>query len=283
MVKKYTVSSAAHNYYLRPMLQVSALYIYPIKSLGGISLNCSRVTDRGLQYDRRWMLVNPDGVFLSQRQLPQMALFQVSVWEHDLQVAHKKTGASITIPFAAPTTLEIDVTVWDSRSKALLVSHNHDEWFSQQLGVPCRLVAMPENHPIPVDPEYAHHDELTSFSDGYPFLLIGQSSLDDLNERLAEPVPMNRFRPNIVVSGAAPFAEDDWQHFTIGNLHFYGVKRCGRCVVTTINQNEGIGGKEPLQTLAGYRKEGNKIYFGQNLLHQGTGTILVGDLVQVIA
>jgi hypothetical protein len=263
------------------MLQVSALYIYPIKSLGGISLNQSQVTDRGLQYDRRWMLVDGKGVFLSQRKLPQMALLQVSMEATGLVVSHKKNGATITIPFAPPSLNETEVTVWESRSTALRVSHAADAWFSGQLGVACSLVQMTEAHPILVDPEYAHRGELTSFSDGYPFLLIGQSSLDDLNQRLAEPVPMNRFRPNIVVSGAAPFAEDNWQHFTIGQLHFYGVKLCGRCVVTTIDQNVGIAGKEPLQTLTGYRKDGNKIYFGQNLLHQGTGMIQLGDAVQV--
>ncbi|RPD44813.1 MOSC domain-containing protein [Paracnuella aquatica] len=264
------------------MLQVSALYIYPIKSLGGISLTHAQVTDRGLQLDRRWMLVNEAGVFLSQRQLPQMALLQVNV-EHDgLSVVHKKTGASIAIPFQLNIQNETPVTVWDSRSTAHLVGAAYDVWFSEQLGVACRLVHMPESNPIPVDPEYAHRGEVTSFSDGYPFLLIGQSSLDELNSRLKAPVPMNRFRPNIVVAGAAPFAEDGWQHFTIGGVHFYGVKRCGRCLVTTIRQDEGIAGKEPLQTLAGYRKDGTKIYFGQNLLHQGTGTIKVGDAVQLL-
>lgn len=263
------------------MIQLSALYVYPIKSLGGFPVDQAIVTDRGLQYDRRWMLVDEGGNFLSQRKLPQMALLQTSIGSGMLTVRHKTNGGEINIPLETQSTKKIEVTVWDNRSTGIHVSEDADDWFSEQLGVRCRLVYMPDEAPIHVDPDYAHNGEINSFSDGYPFLLIGQSSLDDLNSKLAEPVPMNRFRPNIVVTGAAPFAEDGWKQFTIGGIQFLGVKKCGRCVVTTINQDNLEMGQEPLKTLATYRQQGKKINFGQNLLHRGTGMLRVGDAVEV--
>ena len=264
------------------MIQVSALYCYPIKSLGGVPLKEAVVTDRGLLHDRRWMLVDERGQFLSQRKFAQMALLQVSIGENGLLVQHKNNGHSIVIPFQPQTNHMLTVTVWDSTSKAQQVSAEADAWFSEMLQVSCRLVYMPEEQPILVEPEYASGGEVTSFSDGYPFLLIGQASLDYLNSKLEAPVPMNRFRPNIVVSGSQPNAEDFWSAFNIGNMPFFGVKKCGRCVVTTIDQDTGNTGKEPLKTLATYRQEGSKIYFGQNLLHRGTGTIRFGDEVTLL-
>lgn len=264
------------------MLQVSALYCYPIKSLGGFSLTEAQVTDRGLQWDRRWMLADERGQFLSQRSLPQMALLQVSLHGNGLLVTHKQSGARLLVPFELQTSDTIRVTVWDATTTGARVSREADAWFSDVLQRPCTLVYMPDEAPIAVEPEYATEGEITSFSDGYPFMLIGQSSLDDLNSKLAAPIPMNRFRPNIVVLGAAPYAEDHWQDFTIGTTRFLGAKRCGRCVVTTINQDTSTIGKEPLKTLATYRQKGNRIYFGLNLLHRGGGTIRVGDPVNLV-
>lgn len=264
------------------MLQVSGLYIYPIKSLGGFPVNNALVTDRGLQHDRRWMLVDAGGNFLSQRSHPQMALLQTALVDQGLQVTHKHTGATIILPLYPLTSHSVDVTVWDNRSLGIEVSPEANQWFARQLNMDCRLVYMPDEAPIAVETEYAHHGERTSFSDGYPFLLIGQASLDELNSRLQTPVPMNRFRPNIVVSGSTPFAEDGWQAFQIGLITFYGVKPCGRCVVTTIDQDSLVMGKEPLKTLSTYRQVGNKIMFGQNLLHEGSGSIAVGQEIDLL-
>jgi hypothetical protein len=264
------------------MLQISELFIYPIKSLGGISLSSAVVTDRGLQYDRRWMLVDAQNEFMTQRSHSKMALLQVEVVEGGLKVIHKKNLSSIVIPFGQQMNQGAMVQVWSDRCRAQVVSKEADEWFSEMLSVPCRLVYMPGNTRRRVDGRYARNKEITSFSDGYPFLLIGQSSLDDLNSRLAEQLPMNRFRPNIVFTGGQPFEEDNWMHFAAGAIQFYGVKLCARCVVTTINQDEAVAGKEPLKTLATYRMNNNKIYFGQNLLHQGEGVIQVGDSIQVL-
>jgi uncharacterized protein len=264
------------------MLQLSEIFIYPIKSLGGISLSSAVVTDRGLQYDRRWMLVDEQGDFMTQRTNAQMALLQVEVVDEGLKVYHKKNHASIVIPFKPQTDETTIVNIWSDRCRAQLVNRGVDAWFSDLLSANCRLVYMPERTRRRVDGRYAKNKEITSFSDAYPFLVIGQSSLDDLNNHLEEKLFMNRFRPNIVVTGGLPFEEDSWSHFAINDIHFYGVKLCARCVVTTINQNEGKAGKEPLKTLATYRMSNNKIYFGQNLLHQGEGKIQVGDHINIL-
>ena len=266
------------------MLRVSQLYIYPIKSLGGIAVDNAMVTDRGLQYDRRYMLVDKNNLFLTQRELPAMALLQSSIEGNDLVIRHKKS-ADLRIKLSlvpARTGDATKVQVWEDVCEAVFVSQNADEWFSNCLGLSCRLVYMPETTKRKVDAAYAVKDDITSFSDAYPVLMIGQSSLDDLNNRLEVILPMNRFRPNIVFTGGRPFEEDTMEHFTINTVQFFGVKPCARCVVTTTNQETGIAGKEPLKTLATYRVANNKILFGQNVLIQGNGSIAIGDSIEVI-
>lgn len=261
------------------MLWVSHLFIYPIKSLGGISVSSSLVTSRGLQHDRRWMLVDENHEFLSQRILPQMALLQAQLTPDGLQVKHKKSDEAFFLPFEFGAGQKLNVQVWADQCIAETTSKEADAWFSEMLSIKCRLVYMPEETNRQVDTHYARNNEITSFSDGFPFLLIGQSSLDDLNRRLPEPLPMNRFRPNVVVSGSTPYEEDQWRQFLINRIQFYGVKPCARCTVTTIDQEEAQKEKEPLKTLATYRMKNNTIYFGQNLLHQGNGKVNVGDEV----
>ncbi len=264
------------------MLTISALYIYPIKSLGGISLTTANLTDRGFQYDRNWMLVDGNNQFLTQREFPQMTLLQTSLHEDGLVVRHKHTGDSINIPFQ-PTGDLCTVTVWDDTCQAQYVSPLADQWFSRVLSIPCRLVYMPESTRRKVDPNYAHGDEITSFSDGFPLLMIGQASLDDLNSRLSEPLTMERFRPNVVFTGGTPFQEDEMAEFTIADILFYGVKPCARCVITTIDLLTGEKGKEPLRTLSTYRRDNNKLYFGQNLLYDRQGQVTVGDTIRILS
>jgi hypothetical protein len=264
------------------MLTVSELFIYPIKSLGGIAVSNALVTDRGLQYDRRWMLVDNNHVFLTQREWAAMALFDVAIQAEGLLVTHKPDGAAMLIPFEPQTSEVITVEVWSDYCKAIVVSHEANQWFSELLNMDCKLVYMPDVVKRSVDGRYAMDEEIVSFADGYPMLLIGQSSLDDLNNRLQEQLTIRRFRPNIVFTGGVPFEEDELEAFTINNIHFFGVKLCARCVITTINPDTAAKGKEPLRTLATYRMENNKIYFGQNLLHKGNGMIQVGDAIQVI-
>ncbi|HKH63117.1 MAG TPA: MOSC N-terminal beta barrel domain-containing protein [Flavitalea sp.] len=262
------------------MPEVSELFIYPIKSLRGISVLSAKVTDRGFEFDRRWMLIDSDNNFLSQREFPEMALLQVQLSDESLTVQHtldKKETARIPLP--GESTQTITVQVWSDRCKAQLVSPEVDEWFSDMLSLDCRLVYMPDSSKRRVDTRYASKGEITSLSDGYPFLIIGQSSLDDLNARLQEPLPINRFRPNIVFTGGEPFQEDIMEHFSINDIEFFGVKKCARCVITTINPDNCIKSKEPLKTLSTYRENNNKVYFGQNLLHKGEGKITRGDRI----
>ncbi|MGI4750150.1 MAG: MOSC domain-containing protein [Janthinobacterium lividum] len=260
------------------MLKISGLFVYPIKSLGGISLNKAQVTSRGLEHDRRWMLVDENNRFLSQREIPEMALLYVELTPKGLLVMHRKKAEEfIAIPFLFDANEEAICTIWDDECQAEFVDTEIDKWFTRILKIKCRLVYMPKNSKRMVDQQYAEPGQITSFSDAYPFLLAGEASLEDLNSRLKEPVLMDRFRPNIVFSGGEAFQEDQMAEFQIGDLHFYGVKPCARCPVITIDQESGISGKEPLKTLAIYRKKNNKVYFGQNLVHEGDGSLSIGD------
>ncbi|MCJ8208294.1 MOSC domain-containing protein [Mucilaginibacter sp. RS28] len=261
------------------MLQVSQLFIYPIKSLGGIELTEAEVTDRGLKYDRRWLLVDENNRFLSQREHAQMALFKLQLTEDGLQVTYK--NEMLLVPFHPQTTDIETVTIWDDSCRATRVSDEADEWFTKHLTIRCRLFYMPDDSHRRVDERYARYDEITSFSDAYPFLLIGQASLDDLNKRLGDELPMDRFRPNIVFTGGEPYQEDELKAFEINGISFFGVKLCARCVMTTIDQQTAAKGAEPLKILSNYRRHNNKIMFGQNLLHSGGGLIRKGDEIKI--
>lgn len=262
-------------------MQVSELFIHPVKSLSGISVTEALVTERGFQHDRRWMLIDKQNMFITQREHAGLALLQVNIEENSLLVQHKHSGKSIHIPFEYEKKETVHVTVWDDTCHAETISDEIDAWFSEILGFTCRLVYMSDDVRREVDKSYAYHNEITSFADGYPFLLIGQSSLDHLNTMLEYPLTIQRFRPNIVFTGGIPHEEDIINHFRINDIDFYGVKLCARCVITTVNPETGVKGKEPLRTLATYRMTGNKILFGQNLLHKGTGVIRVGDIIQI--
>jgi uncharacterized protein YcbX len=264
------------------MLQVSQLFIYPVKSLGGIALDRAIVTDRGFQYDRRWMLVDHNNLFISQRQVHQMALLKLKVTDSGIQVSHSVNNQAYTIPFEPVKNEFAEVTIWDDTCTGQFVSQGADEWFSKMLEIQCRLVYMPDHSRRITDQRYTAENNLTSFSDAYPFLLIGQASLDDLNSRLNEPLPISRFRPNIVFTGGGPYQEDMMHTVIIGSIIFYGVKLCARCLMTTIDQETAVGGKEPLKTLARYRFKNNKIMFGQNLAHKGLGEIRVGEQIEVL-
>jgi uncharacterized protein len=265
------------------MLQISELYIYPIKSLGGIAKETVEITNTGLKHDRRWMLVDDNNMFLSQRTHPAMALLQPAETDTSIVVTHKNNPTqSITIPFYNEGKEMIQVTIWDDVCEAVEVSTSCSNWFSDMLQMNCKLVYMPDETMRLVDKRYAINNEITSFSDGYPILMIGQASLDNLNTKLSEIIPMNRFRPNIVFTGGHAHIEDEMELFTINDIQFLGVKLCSRCVMTTINQQSSAKGKEPLKTLATYRTKNNKIYFGQNVLQQQNGSIAVGEAIQII-
>jgi len=264
------------------MLQVSELFIYPIKSLPGVSVTEALVTDRGFEHDRRWMLADENGLFISQREAAEMTQLQVSIGKHSLYVTHRTKPGGLDIPVGEPASGNICmVTVWDDICPAAYVSETADDWFSSMLGINCRMVYMTDDSRRPVDQAYAPGDHITSFSDGYPFLLVGQASLDDLNRRMDMKLPIDRFRPNIVFTGGRAFEEDLMDEIRINSVNFNGVKLCARCPIPTINQQTGEKGKEPLKTLAKYRLRNNKVYFGQNLVHSGEGVVRVGDVLEV--
>ncbi len=264
-------------------MQVSQLYIYPIKSLGGIALQTVEVTDRGFQYDRRWMLIDTNNRFISQREVAEMALLKVNINSSGLEVFHIANPSDILkVQFGPYNGLSLNVSVWDTGCNATLVSEAADSWFSKKLNIECRLVYMNDEDKIQIDEKYNINNRINSFSDGFPILIASEASLNDLNNRLDEALPMNRFRPNLVISGTKPFEENEIKEFTIGDIHFFGVKPCARCVVTTIDQSNAVKGKEPLKTLATYRNYNNKILFGENVIAMQTGSISVGDAVRVL-
>ncbi len=261
------------------MATISALYIYPIKSLGGFEIANAQLTSRGLQYDRRWMLVDDNNRFLTQREYPEMALLKTNIKDKRILVHHSSEPEDVVdLPLVCESGSNINVQVWDDNCSAIIASENVNNWFSRKLGISCKAVYMPDDSLRPVDPVYARHNsDITSFSDAYPVLLISEASLNDLNRRLEIPVPMDRFRPSMVISGVEPFAEDQMKAFSINGLKFFGVKLCGRCVVTTTDQRTAARGKEPLKTLATYRTINGKVCFGQNVICDHSGTINIGD------
>ncbi|MBB6235527.1 hypothetical protein HDC90_000124 [Pedobacter sp. AK013] len=261
---------------------LSEINIYPIKSLGGISLQEAKLEERGLQYDRRWMLVDEQGTFITQRKHFELALLQVNITDGKLSISHKilpEQGISFSLD--EDTGEQISVVIWNDTVTALEVNKTVSRWFSDFLNFEVRLVKMPLTEKRLVDRDYASNDEIVSFADGYPCLIIGQSSLNALNEKLADPILMDRFRPNFVFTGGEPHIEDAFKDFYIGEVLFSAVKSCARCVLITIDQQTGEKGQEPLRTLASYRTAGKKIMFGQNLLHHHLGTLKVGDDLKV--
>jgi uncharacterized protein YcbX len=263
-------------------VQLTGLTIYPIKSAGGIPVNDWAVDEFGLRYDRRWMVVDQWGEFLSQRSHPRLALVRPSIVDGSLRI-DAPGMRSLELPLEPSASDSADVTVWKDTCRAAWLGERPAAWFSEFLGSPCGLVYMTGETVRPADPTYAPGGTRVSFADAFPFLLISEESLADLNRRLADPLPMNRFRPNLVVAGVTPYQEDLWQRIEINGIGIRVVKPCARCVVTTTDQMTAKQGKEPLRTLATYRKVDGKVMFGQNAVHERTGWLRVGDAVVVTA
>jgi len=260
---------------------VSELYIYPIKSCRGLRIPSAEVEERGFRFDRSWMLADASGLFLSQRKVPRMALIEVALGPAQLTVSAPGMER-LLIPLNPEPRATLRTTIWDDVVHAQPYGDETNTWFSRFLGLPCRLVKFPDQARRNVEARYAKLGEHTAFSDAYPFLAISEASLADLNARLEHALPMNRFRPNIVVAGCEAFAEDTWSTFRIGAVIFRAAKPCARCRITTIDQLSGIPGDEPLRTLSQYRSRGTSVIFGQNLLHSGSGSVSVGDTVHIL-
>jgi len=267
-------------------IKIQSLHYYPIKSCRGIEVDSTLVNRRGLEFDRSLLITDPHGMFLTQRELPRMALIGT-------ELLPQNCGEMITLraPEADPLTFltsnegrRRQVTVWESVCEAVDQGDEVAQWLSSFLGDSVRLVRIADEFHRQLDARYRlADDDETAFADGYPVLLLAQASLDDLNSRLAQALPMNRFRPNIVVTCCAACSEDNWQRIRIGGVEFAGVKKCARCKITTIDQENANVGKEPLTTLATYRYLENRgVMFGQNMIPVNTGVIRVGDEVELL-
>jgi uncharacterized protein YcbX len=265
---------------------VSSLHVYPVKGLKGIEIARARATERGLEHDRRWMIVDPQGEFFTQRSHPRLATIWTDLLDGALELSAPDAG-SVAVPFEPPPAPALRVRVWNSVVDAVPASREADGFLSQYLGTPCRLVYMPDSTRRASNPTYAGAGErLVGFADGYAFLVAAEASLADLNRRLGakgQPaLPMNRFRPNIVVGGTEPYAEDQWGEVEVGEAVMRAAKPCGRCEVTTTDQSTGeVRGPEPLATLAEYRSSDEfGVMFGLNMVALRAGVIRVGDALR---
>ena len=266
-------------------MHLSGLYRYPLKSAAGEALRETMLDALGVQGDRRWMLVDAEsGRFLTQRLLTQMTQLQAR-W---LGATHLQLSApgmadlQVAVPDEhAPLR---GVTIWCDSLPVPDAGDQAAHWLSQLLGRACRLVQVSEARARQVDTAYAEVGDKVAFADGFPLLLIGQASLDDLSARVGRPLPMLRFRPNLVVSGSEPYAEDSWKRIRIGDLEFRVAKGCSRCIMTTLDPQTGerSADREPLATLKTYREREGEVYFGQNLIACGEGQLRLDMPVQVL-
>ncbi|UZE97726.1 MOSC domain-containing protein [Alkalimarinus alittae] len=261
-------------------MQLASINKYPVKSLKGVPLASTIVDDFGIQNDRRWMLIDDKGVFITQRKYPLLGT--ISVEDQGVALRFCASGGAELKVSAARFSEHVDTVVWGDAVGALKAEPSVSDWFSSLLGVRVNLVYMPNSSFRQVDRQYADYKQRVSFADGYPFLLTTEASLLELNERLDSPVMMSRFRPNLVVSGCDAYEEDRWKRIRVGEIEFEIVKPCSRCIMTTIDESTLKYGKEPLKTLAGYRRNEYGVCFGQNLVHKNLGTLDVGAKVEIL-
>ncbi len=262
---------------------VSQLYIYPIKSLGAVPLDTMQLVAGGPAWDRRWMIVDAQGRFITQREYPKLAQIQV---ELDLQSAtlHLRAAqfAPLQLPLHVTNALTQPVVVWNDTVQAVYGGKPAQRWISAYLGVAARLVYMPDSALRLADQDFAQSGDVVSFADGFPLLLIGEASLQAFNSHLDQPITMQRFRPNIVVAGASAYAEDSWCRIRVGSVDCRVVKPCARCVVPSINPANAIKEPQVARALAQHRRGRSGVYFGQNLIHEANRGISRGDTVDLL-
>ncbi|MFK8182012.1 MAG: MOSC domain-containing protein [Phormidesmis sp.] len=269
-------------------LRLSGLFIYPIKSAAGIAVRDARMTSRGLQYDRRWMVVNAQGTFMTQRRFPRMALISVVIG--DGLIISAPGMDELVVPLVSDGETWVEVEVWGDLCQAIPVSDESKAWFSHFLDADCQLVYMPDSAQRPTEHGKFGPDNQVSFADAFPYLLISEASLMGLNKKLrasgAEPVSMSRFRPNFVVAGVeTPHSEDKWQQMSVGGAVFDLPKLCARCSIPNVNPQTGDRGKEPTKTLSTYRFWDKGIWFGQNCIQTGgveNRVLHVGDEINIL-
>lgn len=264
---------------------VSSLFVYPVKSCGGVSCAELRFDRRGPRLDRRWMVVDLDGKFLTQRQNPKLAGIQPKLTLEDFTREEPELSVSaqgmeeLRLPFEPHS--RTTVQVWGFSGPAWDLGDEGATWFSDAIGQSCRLVRFADDVTRQTSQRHTSQASEVAFADGYPALLVSIESLRELNRRLPQPVPMNRFRPNVVVRDVQPFAEDTWATVHADNITLSVVKPCERCVITTIDQLTRASGKEPLKTLGQFRRQGGAVVFGQNCVHHAEGVLRVGDRLRV--
>jgi len=262
--------------------RVTGIFVYPLKGARGVAVDAAALDALGFRRDRRWMVVDAAGEFVSQRTRPRLALVRPALAGEAL-VLEAPDRPPLELPAEPPGGGTKPVRIWADALRAAPAGEAADAWISDFLGERAHIVAFAADAVRPVDPKYARRaTDRVAFADAYPCLLITQASLDLLNERLTTPVPMDRFRPNLVAGGTAPHAEDGWRRIRVGDVVFDLVKPCARCVVTTVDQRTGVAEEEPLRTLATYRKVGSKVLFGQNAIHVAPGTVRAGDPLVVM-
>jgi uncharacterized protein len=269
-------------------MHLSALHLYPLKSAAGLAVETLDILARGPRHDRRWLVVDADGRFVTARQVSEMVLIRAEAMGEGLRLSAPDLPDLDVVPPQLHAS-RLHVSIWKDAVDALVVDPAADAWLSAFLQQPVRLVHMDDAARRAVDPAYAQPGDEVSFADGYPLLVISQSALDGLNARLAEagraPVVMAQFRPNLVIADAAAHAEDEWQRVRIGAVEFDAVKVCTRCVFTTVDPVSGTrrDDGEPLNILKDYRRTPTGITYGMNLIPRGVGTLRVGDAVTVLA
>jgi uncharacterized protein len=269
-------------------MHVSSLHLYPLKSAAGLAVDALDIVPRGPRHDRRWLVIDADGRFVTARQVSEMVLIRANSMDDGLRLSAPGVEDVDVMP-PSPDAKRTSASIWKDTVDALAVDPAADAWLSAFLRRPVRLVYMDDGARRAVDPAYAQPGDEVSFADGYPLLVISQSALDSLNARLAEigraPVMMAQFRPNLVIADATAHAEDDWKRVRIGAVAFDAVKVCTRCVFTTVDPVSGLrrADGEPLNILKGYRRTPNGITFGMNLIPRGAGALRIGDAVIELA
>lgn len=261
-------------------MTLAGIQLYPVKSCGGLRVSSISIDRFGPRGDRRWMVVDAQGRFISQREQPAMCRVDLAQDEDGISLACDGSKLSVPVPTAAAPHRRVQI--WNDRVSARDAGDAAADWFSEVLQTQCRLVYMPDDSVRRVDGVYASGGETVGFADGFPLLLISQASLDDLNSRLPKPVPMNRFRPNLVVTGCEPYAEDSWHRIRIGAMEFEVAKPCSRCVMPSIIQETGARDPAINRVLASYRRIDGQVMFGQNLLYQHCGQLIMGDQLELI-
>lgn len=264
-------------------ISLTDIRIYPVKSFAGIQLSQTEVQPQGLCDDRLLMLVDKNRMFITQRKYPQLALLNTQYTDEGLRIDTAKFSPLI-IKETDFTAKSLPVKIWQDVCFGIIATDKVNQWFSHYLGFQVKLIKYDKNASREIDPNYSQPNDIVSFADGFPLLVISQASLNDLNSQLETPVSMANFRPNIVVDGCEAYAEDDWKRIQISGVEFDAVKLCSRCVLTTVDPKTGIKSQngQPLKTLSQYRKGEGGIFFGMNLIPRSKGIIRVTDKVEIV-